>query len=901
MRLPHGIRRTFRLLVPGSFRDEVEEELRFHVEERARELVESGMEPEEARREAERRLGSLEGVRSACRELAEARERRFRWRQVTDELRQDLVSGVRQLAKAPGSSLLAVLALALGIGATTALFAALYAVVLEPLPFPEPHEVVRLWEVRELSPGDGGTGPQRGDLSAGNFLELQERQSSFAALAAAKPRTFDLLRGETPERVFGARVTPGYFRVFGIEPLHGRLFAPDEGGESAVAVLGHRLWSEAFGSDPGAVGGTVRIDGRPHTVVGVLPSGYEPVLGDQGIWTLLDFPSDPVVLFDEHTYDAVGRLAEGVSLAGARAELRTLGRRLERLQPELNRDRSLVARPYERDLLGSDRQRLWVLFGAVTLVLLIACGDVAGILLARGAERDREMAIRASLGARPGRLLRQLLTESLVLAGAGAAAGLALAWAGLEALIALSPVRMPRLDEAGLDPPVLAFTLAAAGVACLLSGLAPAWRLAKDTPREALGASFSARGREPKLGRLLVAAQVALSVVLLAGAGLLIRTALELQRVDPGFEPTGALSLRLAFPEARYGSPEAVERGVRRVIEEVGSLPGVGSAAAVSQIPLGGGSVSNGLVPEGAASRDDAVLAELRLSTPEVFEALGVPLLSGRTFDARDRRGAPPVMVVNRAFAERAFPGEDPVGKRVACCVDEDHPDLWREVVGVVGSTRARGLGMPVPPEFYLPVAQAPERAWDWLQRTLVLVVRAEADRSAREAAERLIPAVREAVLRADPTLPVWDLATLDQRLSASLDRARSSSLLLTLFGLVALVLAGAGIYGVLAVHVGRRRSEVGVRMALGATRAGVVGLVLGQALRPTLAGVAVGLVGALAVGRLLTAFLYGVSPADPATLAAVAGILTAVALLAAWLPARRAARLDPATTLRAE
>ena len=556
--------------------------------------------------------------------------------------------------------------------------------------------------------------------------------------------------------------------------------------------------------------------------------------------------------------------------------------------------------PLLDDLVGDSRQRLLVLLGAVGLLLLIACANVANLLLARGSARRRELAVRAALGARSGRLVRQLLTESLVLGLAGAAGGIALAHLGLRLLLAAAPPNLPRLEQASVDGTVLAFAVALGLATGVVAGLVPALRNARIAPEEALregGTGGSgAVARRDRLRGVLVAVEVAMTVALLVGAGLLLRTGAALSRVDLGFDPAGVVAGRVTLPQATYPRGEATRSGFARLLEEVEALPGVSAAAIANRVPLGGRPGSNGLVPEGRPpTQESMILGSLHLVSPGYFEVLDLPVVRGRALTAADRAGAPKVMLINQALARAAWPGENPIGKRIACC-ENPGPDgslPFKEMVGVVGDARFASLGADEGPAFYLPFGQEPDDAWNWLQGSMTVVVRAEGDPA--EIAEPL----RQAVARFDPDLPLYDLSTLAERRGGALAAERFNGLLLTLLGALGLVLAAVGVYGILAYYVGQRTRELGVRIALGASTARIFALVLVQSLAPVAAGVAAGLALAAAATRLLASQLYGVTPSDPTTFLAVAALLATVALAAAALPARRALEIQPATALR--
>jgi len=575
-----------------------------------------------------------------------------------------------------------------------------------------------------------------------------------------------------------------------------------------------------------------------------------------------------------------------------------------RLRRELPRDAAQLRYSmdsFREQYVGSYRGRLFVLLGAVAVVLLIACGNVANLLLARGAARGREIAVRTALGAGRLRIVRQLLTESVVLAIAAAGAGLLLAHWFITGVVAASPPGVPRLDQARIDPVALAFAVAVALASSVVCGLAPALRLARSDVQTGLreGGRGSTRGGfRDRLRAGLIVAEVALSLLLLVGAGLLIRSALALQRVNPGFDPRGVLSARVALPQTSYGDPVHARETFRRLADDVASLPGVTHAAVTSYAAMGPGGGSNGLLPEDAGEFDMSKLiqSQLRMVTPDFFATLRIRIVKGRGFDAGDRRGGQKVMIVSEALAARAFGGQNPIGRRMGCC--ESGPDGkqdYKVIVGVAADVRSRGPATAPRPEFYLPLAQAPDAAWDWIGRTMYIVARTEGN------PQTLTPAVRGALQRIDPDLPLFDVRQMDERLAAALATARFNTLLLSLLGAIGLLLAASGIYGVIAYFVSQRTQEIGVRIALGATAAGVVRLVLGEALQPVALGAVLGVVSAIAATRVLASQLFGVSPTDPLTIAAVVAMLVGVALIASVIPARRAASIDPTRALQAE
>lgn len=878
------------LLRPGV-RQEVDEELSFHVEMRARELIAGGMDAEAARAEAVRRFGDIDRVNATCRRIGRRRDRDMRRTAYFSELRHDVSYALRQLRASRGFTLVAVLTLAVGIGATSTIFGAVHAVLLRPFPFGDPDRVMLVSETWQGEPSA---------ISAGNFVDYREQATAFEHLAARRYSSFNLAEGDEPERVVGARVSHGFFDVFGAEPMLGRVFLPEEDqpGNERVVVLSHRLWQRRFGSDPGRVGRQILMNGVSHTVLGVMPQALDFMNDTEDLWVPIAFTRLELEARDEHGLEGYGLLAPGVTPERAQAELERITARLVERFPLDNGGRSARVTSFVDLLVQSSRERLLILQGAVGLVLLIACANVAGLLLARGAARRQELAMRSALGAGRGRIVRQLLTESAVLALAGGAAGLVLAYWGVQALVAGSPPGVPRLEQARIDPVVLAFTLLAALASSVLFGLAPALRAARPDLYETLkeGGRTGGSAVRDRVRSVLVAAEVALALTLLAGAGLLIRSAIHLQRVDKGFDPAGVLTARLTLPAARYGDPALAASAFDRVLEELRRAPGVESAAIGSTAPLGPCCSSNGLIPEGRPLSTESVVNSLsRFITPAYFETLRIPLVSGRLFTERDTRLAPLVMIVNEELARRAWPGEDPVGKRVVCCEGSPDDPMWKTVVGVVYDTRAQGPGVEVQPEFYLPIAQVPPEAWDWTERSMTIVARTPGDPAA------LSSAFRAAVGAVDPSLPLYRIEPLEESLRASVAQSRFNTLLLTTLGLAGLLLAAVGIYGVIAYFVGQRAHEFGIRMALGATARDVVLLATRHGLFPLLAGLAAGLAGAFAAARVLRNSLRGTTSADPVASLAAVLVMVAAALLAMYLPARRAARrVDAASVLRA-
>jgi putative ABC transport system permease protein len=886
--------RLSRLLRP-PVEIEVDDELAFHVEMRARELTEGGMEPDAARRAAAARFHDLEATRRECRRIARGRDSNERRREWWGELSQDLAFAFRQMGRSPGFTAVTVLTLALGIGATTAIFSVLRAVVLLPLPFPEPERLHAVSTTWRGSPG--GT-------SAGNYLYIRERQGSYAALAAVDYTPFNLSEGDAPERVLGAAATHDYLPLLGLAPALGRIFGADEDapGKDRVVVLSHRLFVRRFGADPGVLGRSLLLSGVSREVIGVMPASLDAVSAGEQLWVPIAFTPERRAMYDEHYLSLFGRLRPGVTLAQARADLERVVRDLVRDHPRDNPDRGATASPLLDDVVGDYRERLTVLLAAVGLVLLIACANVANLLLGRGASREHELAVRAALGAGRGRLARQLLTESVLLGALAVAVGLLVAQVGLGLLVATAPAGVPRLEEARIDGGVLAFAAVMGLVSSVLFGLAPALQASRVDLRPGLGEggrTVAGGTSRDRLRRGLVAAEVGLALTLLVGAGLLVRTGVNLARADVGFDPEGLLTARVGLPREGYAGHERTARAFEAILERLRARPSV-QAAFVSKLPLTPGAGTNGLIPEGRPvdptnPLKSSINTDLQIVSPGYFQAMRIPVRAGRTLTADDRRGAPKVMVINEELARLAFPGENAVGRRISCCEPgEGGPSTpsWKEVVGVVADVSRSSPGELPSPQFYLPHDQVPEEAWDWISRSMGLVARGA------EGPAALVPFVREAVRGVDPTVPVYDVQTMLERRRGAVAQQRFGATLLSMLGLVGLVLAAVGIYGVVAFFVSQRTREIAVRLALGAGPAEVVGLVVRQGLRPVVGGLVLGVLGALFAGRALRAVLYGVGAADPLTLGAVSLVLLGLAGLACAVPARRASRVDPARTL---
>ncbi|MFW6078570.1 MAG: ABC transporter permease [Gemmatimonadota bacterium] len=800
-----------------------------------------------------------------------------------DTLIQDLRYAIRTLSRRPGFTVVAVLTLALGIGANTALFSVVDGVLLEPLPYPESDRVAMIFMTRPES--------SAGNFSYANFEDTRERVRSLDAFAAWGAGAATLTGGAgDAARIDGARVTADFFRVFGVEPALGRTFVPEEltpGGEPVV-VLSHGLWRDRYGGDPGIVGRTVMLDGAAHTVVGVMPPGYAAPY-DARIWRPFIPTTDPVRRRAFHNIRAVGRLAADTDTEAADGELDGIMATLAEAHPDVNAGAGARVEPLRDVIVDDVRSALLVLLGAVGFLLLIACANVANLFLARATSRRREIGIRAAMGAGRGRLVRQFLVESTLLAAVAGAAGVLLAAWGVDTLLVLGGEMIPRVEQVAVDGRVLGVALALSLATGALFGLAPALRVSRERIVEVLrsgwGQSADAGSRRLRAG--LVVAEMALAVVLVCGAGLLLRSFVQLQGIDPGFRTERLIGFELALPEARYEGSDRVVAFYDELADRLEALPGVSAAGYALTPPVGGGGWSTTMRIEGRpVPESEAPSVAFNVVSPGYFATLGTPVLRGREFDARDDADAPGVVLINRTAAERFWPGEDPVGRRINAGPNPDAP--YATIAGVVDDVREGPLEREAGPTLYFPHAQE-------AFRSVAVIARTGTDPAA------VLPSVRDAVAGLDPELPLLGLGTAEEQLSGAVAGPRFNMVILGTLAALALLLACIGIYGVLAYMVGRRTREIGVRIALGADRRDVVGLVVRDGLRLTALGLAIGLAGAVALGRLLSSLLFDVGPTDPATFAVVAGLVTITALAATWVPARRATRVDPIVALREE
>ncbi len=809
---------------------------------------------------------------------------------------QDLRLAFRSLLRRPGMSALAILTMSLGVGASTSMFSILYGVVIRPLPYPRADRVVRLF-VTEAS------GDDRDNWSGANFIDVSAQAASFAAIAGYTRSQLSVREGGLPVKLRGATVTPAFFQVLGVPPELGRTLAPasDRPGGERVAVLGHAFWTSRFGADREAVGRSVELNGEAYTVVGVMPPGFEYPGGTQ-VWTAARYrcPDPPVPVGDDpdqnreaQYFQVVARLADGVSLAQAEQEVHSIAARLEHSYPDTNRGEGLTVVPLQETIVGSARPALLALFGAVGLLLLLACANVANLLLVQASRRAHEVAVRIALGAGRARVARQFLTESAVLGLLGGTGGVLVAFAATRALVALAAPDLPRAGSIEVDLPVLGFALATSVLSGLLFGLAPAAWLAGSDPATTLrsaGGRGIAGGFHARIRGALVVAEIGVCLLLLVGAGLLARTLWVLNAQEPGFSERGTLTARVNIPGS--STPDADTLRVRQseILERARRLPGVASAAAILSLPIDPGitgdlkfTIAGRAVDEGSEPT-----AGYQLASDGYFATMGIPVLRGRAFTAADGPHDAPVVVVSKAFADRFFPHEDALGQRISWGGPGGEGFAWSTIVGVVGNVKLGGLDAEPRIETYRPMAQAPLPFMTLVLKTTVPPA-------------SLAGPLRRAVMEVSPSQPVERIRTMEQILHESLARRRFTMLMLCVFAGLALTLAAVGLYGVMSFSVAQRSREIGVRMALGATSVRVHGLVFREAARLLGAGLLAGLAGTLVLGRLLAGLLYRVTPADPVALAAGTMIVTAATLAAAWIPAHRATRTDPMAVLRGE
>jgi putative ABC transport system permease protein len=808
---------------------------------------------------------------------------------IVADLLHDLRYAARLQRKNPGFTIVAIIALALGIGANTAIFSVVNTVLLRPLPYKDPERLVMVWEDATKH------GYPRDTPAAANFVDWRDQNQSFEGMAAIADTSFNLTGSGDPERLEGRRVSANMFPLLGVEPHIGRVFtaAEDQPGAQRVALLSYALWQRRFGGDPGIVGKALTLNGESHVVVGVMPARFQFPSSDDQVWVPVAFTQQEAGNRNRHYLQVLARLRPGVSLDQAQSEMNTIAARLQQQYPQSNTDLGAAVQPLHEHLVGDIKPALLVLLGAVGLVLLIACANVANLLLARAAVRQKEIAVRVALGARRWRLIRQFLTESVLLSTFGGLVGLAIAYGGLVLLKASIPENISQARDISMDLRVLGFTFLVSVATGLIFGLAPALQAARfnqiDTLKEG-GRDAATGGSGKRLRGLLVTAEVAISLVLLIGAGLLINSFLRLRNVDPGFRTDNLLTMKIVLPEPKYEEMERRSAFYTELINRVQSLAGVRSAAVTSNLPLyrQGNSIGVGIEGQPDPPPGQERIVVTRIISPGYFDTMSIPILRGRGLTEQDTETTPNVVVVSETMARRYWPGEDAVGKRIAAGRIRS-PEDWIQVVGVVKDVRQFELNAEPRPQMYLTYRQA------GFFDSRDLVVKTDVDPASMAAT------VRKAVWEIDKDQPVSNIQTMDEILADSIARQRFSMLLLAIFAAVALVLAGVGIYGVMSYSVAQRTHEIGIRMALGAQTGAVLKLAVGYGMKLVIAGIAIGLIAAFALTRVMSTLLFGVTATDPTTFTLISLLLIAVAVLASYVPARRATRVNPIIALRYE
>ncbi len=863
------------LLRRSEMEREMDEELRYHIERQTDQNIRLGMNPEDARYAARKAFGGVEQAKEQSRDASGAR-----W---LEDLWQDLSFGARMLLKNPGFTLIAVLTLALGIGANTAIFSIVNGVLLKPLPCEQPDKLVQLWEAPRVG--------VLGAASPGAFLDWKEQSTSFESLSLLLDIDLNLTGEGEPERISGAKMSAGGLQILRARPMLGRLFAPDEDqpGKDKVIVLTHRLWQRRFGGDTNIVGRAIHLSDQGYTVIGVLPPSFLP-------WDRPEFIIPGAVAPEEanqraaHWLGIFGRLKSDLTVEQARAEITALSARLKPLYPAHKKDWVVNIAPMQEMMTRDIKPTLLMLLGAVGCVLLIACANVANLLLAKASARRREIAIRAALGAGRWRVIRQLLTESALLAMIGAMIGLLLAFLSVDAISHLTAVNLPRVQEIRLDLRVLGFALCVSLLSGLAFGLTPALQASKPDINETL--KESGRGSQGSVRNgvrsSLIVSEVALALILLIGAGLLLNSFFRLSNVSPGVNPKNALIMQISLPDKKYPNAERRAAFFQQAAERIENLPGVDAAGVTRTMPLAGFAPSAYFsIIDRSGRPESSYMTDFDFCTPGYFRAAGIPLRAGRLFDQGDRPGAARAVIINETLARQYFPNENPLGKLIHLEVFAGKIDEGWEIVGIVGDVRQRGQAKEVRPCVYRP------QAFSFSGGDGHIVIR-----TAR-APLAMADSARKAILEVDPSQPVANIRTMEDALGASVAERRFITILLGGFAAASLLLTAIGLYGVIAYGVSQRTHEIGVRIAMGAQARDVLQLVVGHGMKLALIGVSLGLIGSLALTRLLKALLYGVSATDPVTFAVVASLILGVALLACFIPARRAAKVDPLVAIR--
>jgi putative ABC transport system permease protein len=861
--------------------DDLDRELRTHLELEAEEQRDAGLSADEARDAALRALGNQTRIREDVRALSPLA--------ALDDLLQDLRYGVRMLLKHPGFTIVATVTLALGIGANTAMFSFVHALLLQPLPYPNADRLAMVWEDVNLPAYKNS----RNASAPGNFHDWRTQNTSFIDMAAISGRSWSLTDNGEPARVDGEAVSASLFPLLQIDAAIGRVFTADDDrqGAARVVLLAHGLWSERFGADAGIVGRTIRLNEEPYTVVGVMPRGFSFPDSQDKFWVPIALPPQQLANHDGHSLQVVARLKPGVTFAQAQSNLDAIAKRLTEQYPRSNTAVGVTVLSLREHTVGDVRTAVLVLLGVVGFLLLMVCANIGNLLLARASARDREFAVRTALGAGRGRLVRQLLTESALLALIGGVFGLLLALWGVSALRGIAPASLGRLEEIGLHGSIAAFNFGIAIVAGLICGIVPALQANRRDLHEPLkgDARGSGHGSGSRPRNVLIVAETALGVIVLVGAGLLLRSFLELEHVPLGFSPERLLTLRVALPAARYTTLSARTTFYRQAVEKLQALPGVQSAAGVSALPLSMSTRSTGITIEGEVAVPGQVrITDFRSASPGYFSTMSIPVLEGRDVAWSDTPDSQPVIVVSQTMAHTYWPHQNALGKRINMSRSGANAQ-WLTVVGIVGNVQHVDLIHQPRPTMYFPASQdhgTGDTIRDWVLKT-------PADAAA------LASSVRAAVWAVDPALPITHVQTMETLRKTATAQEQFNLLLVGLFAVLALVLAAVGLYGVTAYAVAQRTRELGIRLALGAQPRDVLRIVLGQGARLVSIGLAIGTLASLALTRLMTTLLFGIGAHDPITFGSVGVLLAIVSLLACYIPARRAMRVDPVVALR--
>jgi putative ABC transport system permease protein len=886
-------KRVASLELPPAREAEIVEELSQHLDDEYEQSLARGATESEAyktalsglaQRDLLAELKRIEG-RPPCEPVTPGKERT----NLLGDLLQDLRFGMRMLLKNPGFTVIAVIALALGIGANTAIFSVVNAVLLRPLPYKNPERLVMVWE------DNSKQGFPRDTPAAPNYLDWRDQNHVFEGMAAMVDISVNLTGTGEPERIDGRRVSASLFELLGVQPQLGRIFRSEEDqlGANGVVILSHGLWQRRFGGDPGIIGKPINLNGKSFTVVGVMPRTFQfPTRTDQ-FWIPMAFDAKEAKQRGNHYLEVIARMKSGVSLPQAQAEMTTIARRLQQQYPETNTGIGTAVTPLQEHLVGDIKPALLILLGAVAFVLLIACANVANLLLARAAVRQKEIALRLALGASRSRMTRQFLTESVLLSALGGGIGLVFSVVGLNLLKRFIPPNISQVQAIGIDARVLLFTLLISIATGLLFGLAPAIQMANSD----LNDTLKETGRDSAAGRhgnrirgFLIISEVAVSFLLLIGAGLLINSFIHLRHVDPGFRSEKLLTMKIVLPETRYPNKQGRSLFYDELLRRIEALPGVAATAVATDLPLTNTGNSLGIAMEGRAdpAPDRMPIIITRVVSPAYFKTMSIPLLDGRVFTDGDKSDSPPIVVISETMARRFWPGENPLGKRIKVGRSTSSWP-WLTVIGVVKDVRQYELIIEPKPQMYVPYQQAE------FFEPRALVIRTNFNPLS------LAGTVRQTVWEIDKDQPVSDISTMEEVIADSVAQQRFSMLLLGIFAGLALVLAAVGIYGVMSYSVAQRTREIGIRMALGAQRSDVLKMTIGSGLRLVLVGAAIGLVAALVLTRVMSSLLFGVSPTDPLTFISISIVLIGVAVLASYVPALRATRVDPIFALRYE